>query len=101
MGPIIIDPAQREELAAEYQLELLTKVAQSFFDDGRWDMAFHEMAIDLTAGSAAILMNSSSDPEKLWDPMSVPMDQLIWEQGCQWRNKRDILGSKYVAARAL
>lgn len=78
-GPVVVEPAQRDELAR--QLEPIGKVAQSFFDDGDWDMAFHEMAMELSAGTGAILMDSTDDPEKLWEPMSVPIDELLLENG--------------------
>ncbi len=78
-GPIVLNPKEREGLSAE--LEPITKIAQSFFDDGEWDMAFHEMALDLSAGTGAILMNSSDDPETLWEPISVSIDELLIEQG--------------------
>lgn len=78
-GPIVADPKQREAMAA--QLEPISKVCQAFFDDGDWDMAFHEMALDLSAGTGAILMNPSEDPETLWEPISVPINELIFESG--------------------
>lgn len=78
-GPIVLDPKEREELSK--QLDPITKIAQSFFDDGEWDMAFHEMALDLSAGTGAILMNSSDEPEVLWEPISVSIDELLIEQG--------------------
>lgn len=78
-GAIVIDPKEREQMTAA--LEPISKVAQAFFDDGDWDMAFHEMALDLSAGTGAILMNSTSDPEMLWEPISVSIDELLIEQG--------------------
>lgn len=78
-GPIVMDPKERENLQA--QLDPITKVAQAFFDDGDWDMAFVDMALDLAAGTGAILMNSTDDPERLWSPISVPLNELLLENG--------------------
>lgn len=80
-GPIVIDPAEREQVSQQFGLESLTKVAQAFFDDGDWDMAFHEMALELSAGNGAILMNSSDEDDRLWEPISVSIDELLWEAG--------------------
>ncbi|TCT34643.1 portal protein [Martelella mediterranea] len=78
-GPVIVNPAERDELAK--QLEPIGSVAGAFFDDGDWDMAFHEMALELSAGTGAILMDSTNEPDKLWEPMSVPIDELLLENG--------------------
>lgn len=78
-GPIVTQKADRDALAKE--LEPITAVVKAFFDDGDWDMAFHEMALDLSAGTGAILMNPSDDSDKLWEPISVPIDELILESG--------------------
>lgn len=80
-GPVIVDPAQREKVAKDFKLEEVTKICQAFFDDGDWDLAFHEMAWELSAGNGAILMNSSDDPDVLWEPISVSTDDLILENG--------------------
>ena len=97
-GPIVIDPVQRDQLAR--QLEPVTAVTQAFFEDGEWDMAFHEMAIDLVAGTGAILMNSTSDPSKLWEPISVPTDQLLLESG-QNNSVSGIFWERKMALRVL
>lgn len=78
-GPLVIDQQEREQFIA--QLEPISKVCQAFFDGGEWDMAFHEMALDLSAGTGAILMNPSEDPAVLWEPISVPIGDLLIEQG--------------------
>ncbi|TPW33236.1 hypothetical protein FJU08_01335 [Martelella alba] len=78
-GPVIISKEDRDQLTK--QLAPITQVAGAFFDDGDWGMAFHEMALELSAGTGAILMDSSEDPEKLWEPMSVPIDELLLENG--------------------
>lgn len=78
-GPLVMDQKERETLAET--LAPVSKVAQAFFEDGDWDMAFHEMALDLSAGTGAILMNPTDDPELLWEPISVPIEELLIEQG--------------------
>lgn len=78
-GPLVMDQREKEAFAA--QLAPISKVAQSFFEDGDWDMAFHEMALDLSAGTGAILMNPAEDPDLLWEPISVPINELLIEQG--------------------
>lgn len=78
-GPIVLDPAQKDEINA--QLEPISGVAQAFFEDGDWDMAFHEMALDLCAGTGAILMNPTTDPDALWEPISVAIEELLLENG--------------------
>lgn len=77
-GPLVVDPAEKDRLTKT--LSVFSSVAQAFFDDD-WDMAFHEMCMDLSAGTGAILMNSSPDPEKLWEPISVSIDELTLEGG--------------------
>ncbi|MEY9718795.1 portal protein [Sinorhizobium fredii] len=78
-GPIVAQQQERDVMSN--QLASVSKIALAYFDDGEWDMAFHEMALDLSAGTGAILMNSSDDPEVLWEPISVSIDELLLEQG--------------------
>ena len=78
-GPLVTDESERAEFAK--QLEPISKVAGAFFDNGDWDMAFHEMALDLSAGTGAILMNPSTEPDELWSPISVAINELLIEQG--------------------
>lgn len=78
-GPLVLDQSERETFTK--QLEPVSKVAGAFFENGDWDMAFHEMALDLSAGTGAILMNGTTDPDDLWDPLSVPVNELLLEQG--------------------
>lgn len=77
-GPIV---AQDEQERMLEQLHPISKVAQAFFEDGDWDMAFHEMALELVGGTGAILMNPTNDPELLWEPISVSIDELLLEGG--------------------
>lgn len=78
-GPVVTQSNDREQL--QRQLEPITAVIKAFFDDGDWDMAFHEMALDLSAGTGAILMNPSDEIDRLWEPISVPIDELLLESG--------------------
>lgn len=78
-GPIVIDQQQREDMKA--QLEPISNVLAAFDDDGDWDMAFHEMALELSAGTGAMLMNSTDEPDLLWEPISVSIDELLLERG--------------------
>lgn len=78
-GPLVMRESEREEFIK--QLTPVSSVAQAFFEDGDWDMAFHEMALDLSAGTGAILMNSTSEPDLLWEPISVAISEILIEQG--------------------
>lgn len=81
-GPIVLDAAEKEKMTAG--LKPVSLVSQAFFEDGDWDLAFHEMALDLNAGNGCILMNSASaddEPDKLWNPISVSIDEVMWENG--------------------
>lgn len=80
-GPIVLDPKEREEMRKG--LTPVTAISQAYFEDGDWDLAFHEMALDLNAGNGAILMNGpmADEPEKLWNPISVSIDEVMWENG--------------------
>lgn len=78
-GPVVRDQKERDKLAGA--LEGITKVVGAFFDDGDFDLAFHEMALDLCAGTGAILLNPSTDPDVLWEPISVPIEELLLEKG--------------------
>ncbi|MCC4243418.1 portal protein [Stappia indica] len=81
-GPIIRDKGERDQMATE--LAKISGVLQAFFDDdGGWDMAFHEMALDLSAGTGAMLLNPApaDEPDRLWDPISVPIEELLIENG--------------------
>lgn len=78
-GPLVIDQQERDELAGV--LAKIGQVLQAFFDDGDWDMAFHEMALDLSAGTGAMLLNPSDEADRLWDPISVPIEELLIENG--------------------
>jgi len=80
-GPLVKDQATRDAL--DKQLQDITEVVQAGFENGDWDMAFHEMALELSAGTGAILMLPPipGDSERLWDPINVPIDELYLESG--------------------
>lgn len=82
-GPIVMNPNDRDQLTR--QLKPIEGVLQAFFTDGDFDIALHEMALDLSAGNGAMLMNSTADLDKLWEPISVSLDEVIWEQGANNR----------------
>ncbi|WP_281928502.1 portal protein [Roseibium album] len=96
-GPIVLNQGERDEMSK--QLEPIGQVLQAFFEDGDWDMAFHEMALDLSAGNGAILLNPADPKEldKLWDPISVPIEELLIENGAKnkvsaifWKRKMSV-----------
>ncbi len=80
-GPLVSDEKAKEDF--RNQLGPISDVASAFFDDGDWDMAFHEMALDLSAGTGAILMNPPPKDalDELWNPISVPIEEILLEQG--------------------
>lgn len=78
-GPMVLDPNEKDQLARG--LAPIASVAQAFFEDGDFDLALHEMGIDLSAGTGAMLMNSTADPDRLWDPMSVSIEEVMLEVG--------------------
>lgn len=82
-GPMVIDAGQRAQLMRE--LAPISKVVSAFFEDPDWVTAFHEMALDLSAGTGAILMNGTDEPDKLWDPFSVPIEEVMLESGVNGR----------------
>lgn len=77
-GPVV--PASDKEGLVK-ELDLISKTIAAYFEDPDWGLAFHEMAIDLCAGTGAMLMNPSDEPGKLWEPMSVPIEELMLEGG--------------------
>lgn len=78
-GKLIVDEAERDRLAK--QLSPISKVCSAYFAEPGWGMAFHEMAIDLAAGTGAILMNGSGEADRLWDPISVAIEEVMLEAG--------------------
>lgn len=76
-GPIVRNQKEKDQLNRE--LGGVTSVLQAFFDDGDFDLALHEMALELNAGTGAMLLNSTADPAKLWEPTSVSTDEILLE----------------------
>lgn len=63
-------------------LEQITNTVQAgCFEDGQFDLAFHEMGIDLSVGTGAMALPFGNDDGGIWDPTSIPMDELNIEQG--------------------
>lgn len=77
-GPVF--PRDKQEQAKQYT-DVVSSRIQSFFEDGEWDLCFHEMALQLAAGTGAILMNSTDDPDELWEPISVNINELLLQLG--------------------
>ena len=78
-GPFVPED-QREQF--NVQLAKISEVVhRGCFSNGDFDMAFHEAALDLSAGTSAILMLATGDPDVIWEPMSVPIDELELELG--------------------
>lgn len=78
-GPLVTTVEERDQL--KRQLEPITLTCVAYFEDPDWGTAFHEMALDLAAGTGAILMNKTDEPGKLWEPISAPIDELMVEAG--------------------
>lgn len=77
-GPLVRDRKTRDELAQ--LLEDISGVVDAFFQDGEWDNAFVEMALDLAAGTGAILI-LKGDQDRPVRFIAVPLDEVILESG--------------------
>lgn len=77
-GPLV---PENEKEPTKQLLDKVSQVISAFFEDGDWDLAFHEMALDLCAGTGAILMNPATSYDALWDPISVPTEELMLQAG--------------------
>jgi len=62
------------------QLEAITGVVQALFDDGEWDQAFIEMALDLTAGTGAMMILEGDDAKPV-RYVCAPIDEVLLEPG--------------------
>lgn len=74
-GPLVRNARDREQL--KRPLELISDVCGSFFLTGEWDLAFHEMALDLLAGTGAMLMPAGDDPMRPLRFVSVPINEVV------------------------
>ncbi|MCJ8143820.1 portal protein [Ancylobacter sp. A5.8] len=77
-GPLVRDARIKEELAAE--LTKIRDVVASSLLDGEWDNAFSEMALDLSAGTGAMLV-LEGEGEKLARFMTAPISEILLEAG--------------------
>jgi hypothetical protein len=66
--------------ALKKQLEQVSSVIAALFLGGEWDNAFHEMALDLGAGTGAMLIleGSAAQPARF---VSAAIDELLLEGG--------------------
>ncbi len=76
-GPIV-DDETKDALAKD--LERISQVIGAFTLDGEWDNALQEMALDLYAGTGAMLILKGEDP-KFARFISVPLSELLLEGG--------------------
>lgn len=81
-GPLV-QGKEREQLASE--LAVVSEQATAMFMTGDWDLAFHEMAIDLGAGTGAMIID---DAPRLWQNRgklasfaAIPSEEVLLEPG--------------------
>lgn len=77
-GPLVKDPTTRESLSGE--LQAIRDVVAAALVDGEWDQAFHEMALDLSASTGAMLI-LPGDGDKLARFVCVPLSEVLLESG--------------------
>jgi hypothetical protein len=75
-GPLVRDATARDQLSDI--LAQISSVIDAFFQDGEWDNAFAEMALDLSAGTGCmfILKGTRSKPVRF---ITVPLDEVLFE----------------------
>lgn len=81
VGPVakaIMSPEERDAMGRE--LEKISELVAAMFLDGQWDQAFNDMAVDLYAGTGALLMLPGPD-EQLLEAEAVPIDEILLEAG--------------------
>jgi len=80
-GPLV--PPGRERNKLVKQLADISEVAGSLFQTGEWDMACHEMCLDLQAGTGALIMDDAptNNRGRLAAFSSVPADEVLLEMG--------------------
>jgi len=81
-GPLVTG-SERDQLARE--LETISRQANAMFMTGDWDLAFHEMGLDLAAGTGAMIID---DAPKLWQARgklasfaAIPSEEVLLEPG--------------------
>lgn len=78
-GPLV--PTSERDEWVKFLSGISEFIHGAFFDDGYFDNAYHEHALDLSVGTGAILMNSTAYGDAIWEPISVPVNELLLEQG--------------------
>lgn len=82
-GPVVVAAAgatSRDVKQLRTQLAGIGDVVNAMFLDGEWDSAFHEMALDLSAGTGAMLMLEGRR-ERMARFVTAPIDELLLEGG--------------------
>ncbi|MFG1383241.1 portal protein [Xanthobacter versatilis] len=81
-GPLVPEK-EREQLAKD--LAVISEQANAMFMTGEWDLAFHEMGLDLSAGTGAMVID---DAPQLWQNRgklatfaAVPSEEVLLEPG--------------------
>lgn len=83
-GPLTEQAASLESAegkAFQQQLATIAKIAHALFLAGEWDEAFHEMALDLSAGTGAMLIIEGSDDARPARFITASIDELLLEGG--------------------
>lgn len=82
-GPLVTDEKEREKLAS--QLSTISEQASALFQNGDWDNAFHEMGIDLSAGTGAMIIDDAPPSYvrkgKLAAFAAIPAEEVLLEPG--------------------
>ncbi|MEW6256827.1 MAG: portal protein [Pseudomonadota bacterium] len=82
-GPLVTDEKEREQLAR--QLSIVSEQASALFMTGEWDNAFHEMGIDLSAGTGCMIMDDAPQSfvrrGKLATFAAIPAEEVLLEPG--------------------
>lgn len=80
-GPLV--PPGRERNRLTKHLAVVSEIAGSLFQTGEWDMACHEMCLDLQAGTGALIMDDApaNNRGRLAAFASVPAEEVLLEMG--------------------
>lgn len=75
-GPLVRDEKDKDVLSKI--LAETSSIIDAFFQDGEWDTAFAEMALDLGAGTGCmfILKGTTTKPVRF---VTVPLDEVLFE----------------------
>lgn len=81
-GPLV---PKRERGPLTKHLANISEVTSSLFQTGEWDMACHEMCLDLQLGTGAMIMDDGSELDKKRGVLarfaSVPAEEVLLELG--------------------